>query len=351
MIRVDHPRLYGMLAIGASCAVVSMAAAQASKDDNKPVVTRGQPVRSQAPARMSGLGGVRSQPGVRSAAPRPIPTSTFGRPLAPTTVSLPTRTERVLDSGGGPRGYYVVPTVRDGVSISGSYSDGPFKIAFSTGGLTRIVGPGRGYIVPVYTGCYGGVMPYAGVGSYYVNDAMISSNYAAPRTQTTIATRPADDAQHAQPSAPLTVDERAALRLKRGDAAGAVASYQAILKQRPGDGDVMRSLGVSLIDSGRLSDGVAVIAMAYKTDSTLPERPLNADVFQDGTERLRQHLNRVSALANKERSGTAWFVLATLMQAEGRHRQAAAMVDRARAAGVDAQVADELAGALSGSTP
>src|SRR6185436_20217126 len=88
MIRDDHRRLGRFLAIAAGFAVASIAAAQSTNND--PNSAPGQPVRSAAPPRMSGLGGVRSQPGVRSVAPAPIPINTFGRPLTPTPTTTPT---------------------------------------------------------------------------------------------------------------------------------------------------------------------------------------------------------------------------------------------------------------------
>ncbi len=346
--------------MAATWGIASVASAQSSNNENqpvyappvytkpvytKPVYTPLPPLRQQAPSRMSGLGGVRSQPGVRSAAPNRIPISTF-KAVPPT---VPTSGAGPIDPSPLPGS---VPTrdshrhdgiIGDGVSISGSYSDGPFRIAFHTGGLRGIRANGR-VLLPTYAGGYG--LPY---NLYYVNDAAMTSNYGPTRYPQT--TEPAGSSmQNAPPATPLTPDERAAQRLKSGDAAGAVTSYQAILKQRPSDGDAMRLLGASLIESGRLAEGVSVITLAYKTDSTLPERPLDAEIFQGGAEKLRQHLNRVSALANKERSGSSWFVLATLMQAEGRNKQAAIIVERARAAGLDPQLADELAGALSGNT-
>lgn len=344
--------------MAATWAVASVASAQTSNNENqpvyappvytkpvytKPVYTPLPPVRQQAPSRMSGLGGVRSQPGVRSAAPNRIPISTY----KPTPPSSPSNGTGTIDpspaSGNTPNQDRHDGVIGDGISISGSYSDGPFRIAFHTGGLRGLRARDR-ILLPTYTGGCG--LPY---NLYYVNDTAMISNYGPTRSPQT-AEPVATSTQNTPLAAPLTLDERAAQRLKSGDAAGAVTSYQAILKQRPSDGDAMRLLGASLIDSGRVSEGVSVITLAYKTDSTLPERPLDAEIFQGGASKLRQHLNRVSALANKEKSGSTWFVLATLMQAEGRNKQAAVIVERARAAGLDPQLADELAGALSGNT-
>lgn len=352
MIRDDHLRLGAFLALAAIGTLAPLAAAQSGNDNNynnRPVITPSQPVRQRAPSRVQGLGGVRSQPGVKSQAPAPISVPMFGNPLPPAiaapgssnpAILAPTQT---IGPRIGPARDFILGD-RDGVTFSGSFQDGPFRIKFSTSGAGRVISDR--FFVPVYTGGYRALVPYGGVGTCFINDTPIVSYYGPRPAPTVEPPAMTEDAAKAPP-APLTADERAALRLKTGDSAGAIKAYEAILKQRPSDADAMRLLGMALIDNGRASDGIAVIGMAYRTDSSLPQRPLNPEVLQNGTARLRQHLNRVSAIANKEKSGTAWFVLATLMQAEGRNKQALAMVERARAAGVDGQVADELAAALN----
>jgi len=51
-------------------------------------------------------------------------------------------------------GFPVHPIVHDGggLSITGSYKDGPFSLYFHTGSLNSILLPRGGYCVPVYTG-------------------------------------------------------------------------------------------------------------------------------------------------------------------------------------------------------
>ena len=108
----------------------------------------------------------------------------------------------------------------------------------------------------------------------------------------------------------------------------------------------MRGLGLSLIDAGQVADGVAVIGMAYRSDSTLALSPVADDAYGKST-RFRSNLNRISAYANREKSASAWLALAALMQAEGRNERAAAMVQRAKEAGLEDQVAQEMTAALA----
>lgn len=355
MIRDDHRRLRCLVAAAAALLSGSVASAQNANEEKAPVFIPSQPVRQQAPPRMGGLGGVRSQPGVRSAAPAPISIPTFGRPISPVpTMDRPTHPStpnRVVESPALP-GVQIVPVMRDGADISRSHRDGPFTLNFTSGRRPTFLLPRNGYVIPIYTGGYGAVLPYGGIGGYFTNDALISaafySTYSPSSSLPPIDTQPPAEPMVSEAPPVLTPEQRAAQHLKAGDAKGAVKLYQAVLRQHPNDADSTRSLGLALLDSGRTSDGIAVIGMAYRSDATLPERPISPDAFQNGATRLRQNLNRVSSFANKEQSGTAWFVLATLMQAEGRPKQALAMLDRAKSAGIDSQVADELASALNG---
>jgi len=242
--------------------------------------------------------------------------------------------------------------IGNGLTVSGVYRDGPFTLKFTTGGSGRILLPNGGCIIPVYCGGYAALCPYGYIGSYFSNGSYFSSGYYAepmyssyspPTTQTVSYTPAAEPAP-----APVTAQDRAAAKLRFGDAKGAVAAYQAILKKEPHDAQSMRALGLSLIDAGRTGDGVAVIALAYRSDTTLAGTPVDPGAFGKSGE-LRSNLNRVSSYANREKSASAWLALAVLMQAEGRPRQAMAMIERAKTAGLEDQIVQEMTAALSGS--
>jgi hypothetical protein len=367
MIRADHWRI-GVWTLIAAVSFAGTAFGQSSNNNNTPS-NQGQPVRSQAPGRMSGLGGVRSQPGVRSAAPRPIPMPTFGRPITNDqtvgpAITLPSTQPRIITSPGfdgrrdsrffGEPRHVIVPVVGDGINISGSYKDGPFSLVFSTGGLGRVIVPRDGFITPIYFGGYSGLLPY-GVGTYFGDGSYFSAGYCSSCQYSQVGPAPGGQESAVNPmqpqpsmSAPRTPLERASDMLSTGDAKGAVNAFQAYLKQNPNDADAMRLLGLSLLDAGRMVDGIAMFGMAYRSDSTLPTRPFSVDVFSGGAAKTRQYLNRVSAHANRDGSATSWLTLASFMQAEGRDKQARAMIERARKAGLEPQIVQEMTSALSG---
>ncbi len=344
----------GSLLILAASSVVA-APGFAQTQDDRPRTT----MRASPPGRITSLGGVRSQPGVRSAAPRgsstppqfvPNPSSNgFGRPL----VSRPTLGPGPTIGEPHPQAP-PPPVIGNGFTFSGSYRDGPFTLVFSTGGLTRIPLPNDGFIVPVYTGGYAAVLPYGGLGCYFANSSGFSCGYrgvigpAWMDQPNTVYETPASMAAAGSdtPARPPTPLERAANLLRVGDSKAAVAAYQAYLKAQPMDAVAMRALGLSLIDSGQVGDGVAVIGMAYRQDSTLAAAPVPCDVFGRAS-RLRSNLERVSGYANREKSASSWLALAVIMQAEGRNPRALAMVNRAQAAGLEEQVVQELTAALT----
>ena len=108
----------------------------------------------------------------------------------------------------------------------------------------------------------------------------------------------------------------------------------------------MRGLGLSFIDAGQVSDGVAMVGLAYRSDSALPTNAIAADVFGTAND-LRSNLSKVSRYANRDNSASSWLTLAALMQAEGRNKQALTMLERAKAAGLAEDIAKEMAAALA----
>lgn len=366
----EHRRFGGWIVGAALVSLSGVASAQTTANANH----NGHAVRAQAPGRMSGLGGVKSQPGVHTSLPQPsVPT--FGRrpassvpigaagPITITPMSQPLPPPRVIERRLGPTRHdgrilgdqrEVVVPVSDGVSISGSHKRGPFSVVFSTGGLGKVVIPRHGALTPIYFGGYSSVLPY-GLGSYFGNGSYFSAGYysspysqvgpAPASPQPDMSTSSVVEPSMAVPRTPL---ERAGDLLVTGDTKSAIAAYQAYLKQNPNDADAIRLLGLSLIDGGRVSDGVAVVGMAYRSDTTLPARPFSVDLFYGGASKVRQHLNRISSYANREDSATGWLTLASFMQAEGRDKQARAMIERARKAGLEDQIVQEMNSALSG---
>lgn len=357
--------------------------ADGPNDDNRTKM-RGTP-----PGRISNLGGVRSQPGVRSQSPRSFATpidSGVSRP----TLSRPTLSKPTLQPGPGMGGGSPTPLnpphnshsgghhghrqdnpgrrvesepdhgrrfghyVGDGFNFSGSLKDGPWTLVFSTGGLGRHW-PKDGCFFPVYTGGCAAVLPCAGLVGCYANSnyfnwgygglvgpAWLEQSGSVYAANPTNAMPPAAD----EPSRPLTALEHAEQMLKAGESKAAVAAYQAYLKTQPLDSAATRALGLSLIENGQVGDGVSVIGMAYRSDSTLAATPVDDEVFGSSS-RLRTNVGRVSRYANREKSASAWLALAVLMQAEGRVDRARAMIARAKDAGLEVNVVDEMNAAFS----
>ena len=107
----------------------------------------------------------------------------------------------------------------------------------------------------------------------------------------------------------------------------------------------MRLLALALLAGGKADEGVALMALAYEGDTSLALRSMDDGVL--GTPRaLRDRLNRTVTYAGKVGSASAWLTVAVLMQAEGREETAQKMIDRAQAAGLNAQVAADMELAL-----
>lgn len=346
-----------VLGVVLATAIVSPGAVQA-QEEQAPARMRGTP-----PGKIQSLGGVRSQPGVKSKAPRgtgtPIqiqplsPRSGFSRPLMNRPPSSPAPAEAVGPGRVAWPGQYPVRTIGDGLTVSGSYSDGPFKLVFTIGGAGRVNLPNGGFVVPVYTGGLATVLPYGGLGSYFSCASCYAPEYRAvvgpawmDQSNRQEGAAPSVGAEAAEePARPMTPVEHAAALLYSGDAKGAAAAYKVHLASNPLDAGALRGLGLSLIEAGQVGDGVAVIGMAYRSDSTLAASVVHPETF-GRTAKLRSNLNRVSGYANREKSASAWLALAVLMQAEGRNERAAAMVQRAGAAGLEPQVVNEMNAAL-----
>ncbi len=118
------------------------------------------------------------------------------------------------------------------------------------------------------------------------------------------------------PEVELTSLELAQALLTSGYVEEAIAQYRDHLKGDPEDTVAMRALGAALIEVGEISDGFAMIRLAYGSDPALAGDPLDGRLF--GSARLRETLRRAVRAANKEESSSAWLAVTVLMQAQGR---------------------------------
>lgn len=149
----------------------------------------------------------------------------------------------------------------------------------------------------------------------------------------------------AEPEQPLTARDLGDLLLHWDEPDRAIIAYHEHLAEHPGDTQTMRMLGMALIDTGRVQEGVAMIALAHERDPNLAYSSIPGDVFGTSVD-LRRNLNRVSVYANRVNTPSAWLVLSVLMHAEGRTRPAAAMLDRAEQAGLPMELAGPMRDAV-----
>lgn len=160
-----------------------------------------------------------------------------------------------------------------------------------------------------------------------------------------VRTNELDGPIYVEPPAPPTTEEIAAAAMARGDYEEAVKRWRDRLAEAPDDAEAVRALGLAMALTGEMRSGTAMVAYAYQMSAELVNKPANPALF--GNERqLRQALRRAVIYANAERTDSAWVTVATLMQAEGRNDHAARMIEKAREAGLDAELADTFEAAL-----
>ena len=90
-----------------------------------------------------------------------------------------------------------------------------------------------------------------------------------------------------------------------------------------------------------------MMAMAYRTDPPLADEAIDAQLFESEKD-LRGQVRRCVIHANRTGLASAWLTVAVLMQAEDRDERALKMLQRARDAGLDTVIADNLVRALGG---
>jgi hypothetical protein len=134
--------------------------------------------------------------------------------------------------------------------------------------------------------------------------------------------------------------------LRRGDAKEAALSFADYLTVYPDDTRISRMLAVSLLLDGQVGAGVALLAVAYTSDSSLAAEPLGRDDLPWRSDMVGRAVAATIARAQRDGDARAWLAAAVLMQAQGRREPAAKMVDRALQCGLDSALARELKLAL-----
>jgi len=160
-----------------------------------------------------------------------------------------------------------------------------------------------------------------------------------------VRTNEIDGPAYAEPVEPPTVTEVALAAMARGDHEDAIARWRERLAEAPDDAGAVRALGLSMALKGDMQTGAAMVAHAYQMSPELVHERL--DLWALGGEReLRRSLRRFVIYANDQKTESAWITVAALMQAENRDDHAARMVDKAREAGLEGELADRFKRAL-----
>lgn len=238
-----------------------------------------------------------------------------------------------------------------GLTVKGSFADDNFRMNFRLGTPTGLFcDPGPGCF-PKNDFCFPGfpiTYPiYPLYGAYGYDDyAYPIDGYYTPIDPRLIGYTPRPTPPEATPPPP-TNREIGDAALAMGYPDRAIQEYRAHLAQLPDDAEVIRLLGLALIDARDLKEGVAVVGLAYRKDPGLSDRAVPLDVFGGDRVRLRESVKRASVYARNLDSASAWLAMAVLVQAEGRRDVASRMVERARVAGLDRDVANRMVAALS----
>jgi hypothetical protein len=160
-----------------------------------------------------------------------------------------------------------------------------------------------------------------------------------------VRTNEIDGPEHVEPVEPPTVTEVAFAAMARGDYEDAIARWRERLAEAPDDARAVRALGVSMALEGDMQAGTAMVAHAYQMSPDLAHERL--DVWALGGEReLRRSLRRFVIYANSRKTESSWLTVAALMQAENRDDHAGRMVEKAREAGLEGELADRFKAAL-----
>ncbi|QOJ00340.1 MAG: tetratricopeptide repeat protein [Phycisphaeraceae bacterium] len=148
------------------------------------------------------------------------------------------------------------------------------------------------------------------------------------------------------PPPPLSAPEKARLAMKASRPAEAIAHWKDHLAKEPEDHAAARVLAFCLLENREVEDAVALLRAAYTKDPGLADAPMDESAAGVSPSRLRDAVTRVVPHAHKTNSPSSWLAAAVFMQAEGRNTTALQMLERARKAGLERDVADRLAVAL-----
>ncbi|MCC7388715.1 MAG: tetratricopeptide repeat protein [Phycisphaerales bacterium] len=255
---------------------------------------------------------------------------------------------------GGPR-----VVTGSGLQVNGDYDGDKLDLHLHLGTGAGLIDDGRWYPPRGYAGrgyyYYNGRLYYSGGGYYspggyyyrpryyYYSDEPVDGVLTERVDYTLRSPQTAQAPSEAVAPAPeLTALEKAGLFMAADDLERAVRYYREHLDEDPEDVSAMRAMGVAMVEAGRVEDGVAVIAMAYRTDPLLARTALDLGAMGLDGRRYDSLLSRVLSFANKIDSGSAHLAGAVLLQADGKVAGANRVLDRAERAGLGAEVVDPM---------
>ncbi|MCH8269641.1 MAG: tetratricopeptide repeat protein [Planctomycetes bacterium] len=298
-------------------------------------------------------------PGYRTASPGPLTTGLVSSPMrtvAPRGVHVGTGSIGSHHFSGS-RTAFDLHSSSDGLSLSVHVGSDP-GLLLHTGDrhlidhhvgradhFRSVLGFPHFSLFPFYYPYYGWLGSSYGYGLYNSYYGAIDGSYYQTVPSTFAYSAP--QAQPPQPTMPLADDEQAAQKLGAGHASDAIDLYRAFLRDNPDDAPAMRGLALALLADSRFKEGVAMMAMAYRTDPPLADEAIDTQLFESEKD-LRGQVRRCVIHANRTGLASAWLTVAVLMQAEDRDERALKMLQRARDAGLDTVVADNLVRALGG---
>jgi len=204
-----------------------------------------------------------------------------------------------------------------------------------------------GPTLPVYVDYYGTPYTPARAFLHETTGYSYSSTYlASPAVMTTSAAPPAPPPL--PPPAPIDLTtlappERAAALWKMARRADAMATLREHLATPAApQADGVRTLAIMSMHENAVADAIALVRLAYRLDPTLAHRTFDAAALDISPSRLRQMIVRAADDANRDKSASAWLLLAVLMQAEDRREPALAMIKKSAAAGLEQSISEPL---------
>src|SRR5262249_22829390 len=152
--------------------------------------------------------------------------------------------------------------------------------------------------------------------------------------------------QPSQPHTPPSDLEIGLSDMSAGEWDAAIIRLRKHLKAHPDDTHALRYLAVALLETKRFDDASALMRQAYRTDPALARDPIPALDLGLGEAELRRIVSSAVLYAHRVNSASAWLTVAALMQAEGREKIAATMLERAQKQGLEHAIVDPMRGAL-----